>query len=375
MKAFFYPVVCVVVLTACGGGGASSPTPPAGASSSNASNVLPVSLPKRYSVVDLGPNVQTTRLNLSGAVVGAVQQGAHQIAFVYQNGAMTHLAGLPGDTDSQANDISDTGEIVGQSWFTQSAFPNQVLHAVKFAPGSPVYLGTAAIDTQNSFANAVNDVGLIAGGSGPINGPCFSVVTLFDGKGGATGVSGTSGDAVAVNLHGTVAFTSFTTGTGGCSGFYFPMTYPPLANVPLPPDSAGGHVTDPAADINDTGDVVGSYDVSSSGGSPAIGIAGFFAHGGTVQEIDAPGGASGTTLQPMAINNNRLIVGRYQGQDTTAPFRAFIWLNGTLADLNTLLPPNCGVTLQNATDINDLGQIAAIGTLGGVEHGFLLTPQ
>lgn len=47
-----------------------------------------------------------------------------------------------------------------------------------------------------------------------------------------------------------------------------------------------------------------------------------------------------------------------------------------MTDLNTLLDGSgAGWTLNWANDINDLGQIVGIGTIGGQTHAFLLTPE
>jgi len=45
-----------------------------------------------------------------------------------------------------------------------------------------------------------------------------------------------------------------------------------------------------------------------------------------------------------------------------------------MQDLNNLIPANVGWVLQEATGINDLGQVSGYGTIGGQTHGFLLTP-
>lgn len=56
--------------------------------------------------------------------------------------------------------------------------------------------------------------------------------------------------------------------------------------------------------------------------------------------------------------------------------RAFIYSNGVMEDLNDLIPAGSGVFLDAAYDINEVGQIAAGGRLGngGPFHPFLLTP-
>jgi hypothetical protein len=49
-----------------------------------------------------------------------------------------------------------------------------------------------------------------------------------------------------------------------------------------------------------------------------------------------------------------------------------IWLGGSIADLNTYLPPGSGWTLTEATAINDNDQIVGYGFHDGVERGFLM---
>jgi len=54
-------------------------------------------------------------------------------------------------------------------------------------------------------------------------------------------------------------------------------------------------------------------------------------------------------------------------------YHAFLWENGAMTDLNTLLPAGTGWILTAATAINDNGDIVGIGLLDGQVHGFLLT--
>jgi probable HAF family extracellular repeat protein len=55
-------------------------------------------------------------------------------------------------------------------------------------------------------------------------------------------------------------------------------------------------------------------------------------------------------------------------------FHAFLYANGTMIDLNLHIPDHPGWDLNYATAINDLGQIAGIGTFGGHVRGFRLDP-
>jgi probable HAF family extracellular repeat protein len=51
---------------------------------------------------------------------------------------------------------------------------------------------------------------------------------------------------------------------------------------------------------------------------------------------------------------------------------AFIWENGTMTDLNDLIPTNTGWVLVSATAINDNGDIVGLGIKNGVTRGYVL---
>jgi probable HAF family extracellular repeat protein len=63
--------------------------------------------------------------------------------------------------------------------------------------------------------------------------------------------------------------------------------------------------------------------------------------------------------------------------------RAFLWENGSMVDLNTLIPPNSGLQLVYAEAINDAGEIVGIGVPPGISpvdvetlgHAFVLLPE
>ena len=52
----------------------------------------------------------------------------------------------------------------------------------------------------------------------------------------------------------------------------------------------------------------------------------------------------------------------------------FADVSGAMVDLNTLIDPASGWELLEAHGINDSGQIAGHGMIGGQTHAFLLTP-
>jgi probable HAF family extracellular repeat protein len=71
------------------------------------------------------------------------------------------------------------------------------------------------------------------------------------------------------------------------------------------------------------------------------------------------------------INGTGQIVGKSQiaGDSDT---HAFVVSNGKMIDLNSLIDPSLGWDLQDATGINNAGQITGDGTIDGQTHAFLL---
>ncbi|MHB1001894.1 MAG: hypothetical protein ACYC27_21855, partial [Armatimonadota bacterium] len=77
--------------------------------------------------------------------------------------------------------------------------------------------------------------------------------------------------------------------------------------------------------------------------------------------------ADNSYSKAFEINSQNQIVGFYNG-------KAAIWENGSMYDLNTLIPQGTGWELLEARDINDSGQIVGWGYLNNAHHAYLLTP-
>jgi probable HAF family extracellular repeat protein len=123
--------------------------------------------------------------------------------------------------------------------------------------------------------------------------------------------------------------------------------------------------------LNNAGDVVGTAQLVSGSNLQHA----FLWRQGVMTDL----GTLGTNSNAFAINSQGQIVGRSRVNATTR--HAFLWENGgPMIDLNTLIPPNSSLELEQAENINDLGEIAGRGRPPGCTdedvcgHAFLLIP-
>jgi probable HAF family extracellular repeat protein len=75
----------------------------------------------------------------------------------------------------------------------------------------------------------------------------------------------------------------------------------------------------------------------------------------------------------LDINNNGQIVG-YSELDNQPLTHGFLYQDGRMFDLNSLLAADPGWVIGRATAINDAGQIVGRAYFNGASRAFLLTP-
>ncbi len=328
----------------------------------------------------------------------------------------------PTDNFSSAQGINDKGQVVGDSWLQDSSgIPSQE-KAFSWAPGSsPVSLGT--LNGNASYAWAVNNNGVITGkyhypvsSPGTTAGGGYYEWAFVDSNGtpspipglasigmmsvayglndnnvvvGNADVPNSAGQSEAFTFDGkTVHFLGTLGGkwsygmdinnAGVVAGFadtgqnpttqpgvyvsrYHAVLWSPAGVI----QDLGTFGTDSYAyRVNDAGQAVGS----------SIGSDGFyhpFLWDGT-RMIDIVGlGGNGEAL---SINNKGQVVG---DSGNWLGSTAFLYENGSVIDLNTLVAPLAlqpGDRLMRANDINNLGQIVGYGSHNGRFEAYVLTP-
>jgi probable HAF family extracellular repeat protein len=299
---------------------------------------------------------------------------------------MTDLGNLGGGV-SMGFGINAGGEVVGRSYLNKVFFFKCGRHICHFTQNDPFSWTAGTMTDLGTFgamsmseATAVNSTGDVVGGS---NGQAFLVhhgkMTGL-GPGEATGINDT-GEIVG-NSQGAFLI------SGGTR-----TTLPDLS-------SYGGGGFSSASGINNNNQIAGASD-NASGNSHAV-----MWSNGTITDLGTLGG---TQSAAYAINNNGQVTGwAHTASEATHVFLwsngtmtdlgtfgldpvgeainnhgvivgqsgngAWIWSNGTFQNLNNLIPPGSGFTLNDATAINDNGQIVANGSNAtGQTHAFLLT--
>jgi len=250
--------------------------------------------------------------------------GSHLIClpFVWQKGVMSALP-LVGGNNGIASEINNRSQIVGTSetanpdpkcslFFLQAQAVIWENGQVQELPPLPGY--------PDTVANAINDNGEAVGGSGCSSGVIHAVLWR-NGK--------------AIDL-GTL---------GGATG-----------NVGF--------------DINNKGQVVGQSDVAGDSVHHAF----LWTNRRGMQDLGTLAGLP--TSLANGLNNKGQVVGFSQDANgDTLSSVAFLWQNGVLTDLNTLIPANSRLFLLEALGINDRGEIAGYGLLpNGEIHGYILIP-
>jgi probable HAF family extracellular repeat protein len=322
---------------------------------------LPITPPPYASVYSFA-----TAVNNSGQVAGYTYENLPRQPFVspflYSGGVITNILGTLDPLAAQANGINNQGQIVGNDFA-----------AFLISGGQTVYLDNVAAPPAGYYmatALAINDAGEIVGSLDqdpcPGPGPCQQHAYLY-ANGAVTDLSTLSGTltpqvATAINNAGEVVGNGYDSAGNDAAFLYSNGTIIELGSLSsaLPYSQAQG--------INNSGEIVGWSDDLGETDEP------FLDDNGTFTDLGNLGGPANA----YAINDLGQIVGTSSLSpscgvtDADCTLDAFLYENGAMLDLNTLLPPDSGWQLTGALAINDEGQIAGYGQYNGETLGFLL---
>jgi probable HAF family extracellular repeat protein len=261
-----------------------------------------------------GPNSWANALNEAAAVAGSAQvnAGGTLHAFVWQGGGLTDVT--PTSPGSAAYGINDAGQVVGS---------HNGGRAFLLDDGVFTDLGTlGSLPWYQSFANDINNAGQVVGSSHAIfNDDLGDLQHAFLWQDGAL------------------------TDLGVLPGFDESV----------------------AESINASGQIVGTSTFVDQS-TYMLEWRAFLYANGAMAALGVPTAHSGA----LDINDAGQVVGWMRGAGGFDPDRAFLYDDGVVTDLNTLIPPGSGVTLAAATAINNAGQI--VGYTQGGAFAFLLTP-
>ncbi|GAB2881382.1 hypothetical protein GCM10027277_58070 [Pseudoduganella ginsengisoli] len=264
-----------------------------------------------------GNYVEVGGINDSRMVTGTVYSGfGHAEPFIYKNGATTTLGAL-GQQTGYGYAINNRGMVAGMIDTSPFDYPNQYAFGFIYANG--VMQGLPTLGGRRSSANDINDAGV------------------------AVGMSDTSelGKASAVR--------------------YENGTITALDTLPGSPVSG-------ANAVNDRKDAVGYSLVQINGGYHDRSV---IFSGGAVADIGLLGSPFNDSVG-YDINNWGEVVGTERRQ--TGGSTGYLFTDGHLLDLNTLVEGPGNWSITGARGINDRHQIAAWGCNGSGCQALLLTP-
>ena len=314
-----------------------------------------------YTVTDLTPfggrsqASSALAINDSGQVAGQFINASGSLhAFLYSGGTLMDIGTAEG-IYSGAQAINNGGQAAGFVGVTSNSE-----HAFVYSGGVMNDLG--APPGMNSLAYGINSSGQVVGWDEPV-GTQLSQAFLYSG--GAFHQLGTLGGATswayAINDSGQVVGFADTI-TGNSHAFLY-------TNGAMTDLGTLGGANSSAHAINRAGQVVGdSEPANDTNGN----LHAFSYSNGNMTDLGLLPGKSSSIA--AGINNSGQIVGESfngPGQDSSG----FLYENGTMYDLNSLLVNDPGYVVADAMGINDSGQIVGIADMpDGTLNAILLTP-
>jgi probable HAF family extracellular repeat protein len=323
----------------------------------------------QYTITDIAPASIGTGISMT--VLGDEVVGGVSVVFAgedyYQPFSWTSYGGLRWLGNSYASDFATGVNNSGQIALTLQPSPGGPSQAYSRTGGqTPINLGT--LGGLNSQTGGINNNGEIVGTSENSSG--YSRAFSWTRSGGMVNLGTLNGfnesEASGVNDSGQVVGDLANAVTTGNTGPVHAFSYTPSGGM-VDLGTLPGTVNSVAMAVNASGEVVGDSSSHAVTGGSSLAFS-WTSAGGMVNLGMLPGGGQDTGA--TGINDNGVIVG-------TSANDAFIYENGKMTNLNTLVPANSVWHLFDAVAITDNGDILADGynTVTGSQDALLLTAE
>ena len=323
--------------------------------------------PASYTLTDLGSlgggDTQAFDVNDSSQVAGYSRTSSLQSrAFMWTDGQMVNLGVANADDfRSAATDVNGLGDAVGTSTLKNGLARAALFRngsAIGLTPELPPYEGT-------SFASAINDLGHIVGAVDDDDSQAYEGVLWANGSrtdlGGLGGVSTRPAD---INNAGQIVGTSTTSVALGLSHAFL-WQNGQMTDLGV----LEGDQDSDASAINEDGVIVGTSGRLDE--NTAAVYRPFIYSSGVMTAIPVQSSEAYAT----DINDAGVVVGIMRTGGTFSPYHAWIYVDGVVTNLNSLVASGSGLHLAYANAINNNGEIVGLAyDAQGRAHGFLLTP-
>ncbi len=241
--------------------------------------------------------------------------------------------------------INSSNVVVGQQFFQvnpTASYPSSNTHGVIYNPttNTTTDIGGAVLSTTAHPVDATTGASVIMG---------ISDGGLIVGQ-----ASNGTGTGNTTNF-----FTGFL-GTPGTSGTYTYQDLTPLISTLL---ATGATLArDLPTDISDNGKyIIGTYSEKLTSGFTQT-RSFEITNDSTIVDLGGLGATGSSVASAYSVNDSGQVVGN--ATTTAATTHAFLYTNGAIADLNTLLP-TANVTYTNAQGIDDAGDIVGSDATAG----------
>ena len=324
--------------------------------------------PSSYGITDLGTLGGAVSfaydVNDAAQVVGYSPTAFHTHAFLWQNGQMTDLGSLMSNF-SAAYAVNASGTAVGNS-----PVSNGNPRATMWRDGRIIDLTPDLAVYESSWASSINDAGTWVGSVQLLElPPWHGFVADGFARTPIGHLGGGSSFPNDINNARQVVGSSYTKIVDGVEQVEHAFLWQNgvLTDLGVLPDDAEST----AVAINSFGIIVGS--------SSRINMVTFqetrrpfIYDNGSMTAIPVPS----LDAQAADINDSGVVVGTMKASGGLSGNHAWVYQDGVVTNLNSLVVPGSGLHIAFAYAINNVGQIAGVAVdAQGFSHAVLLTPE